>query len=49
MQEWISFADESWNYLKTRMLDKSTNQNEDSMCKIAIWNAGMKQYDFARV
>ena len=31
------------------MLDKSTNKKEDRMCKIAIWNAGMKQDDIARV
>ena len=30
------------------MLDKSTKK-EDKMCKIAIRNAGMKQYDIARV
>ena len=31
------------------MLDKSTKNKEDRMCKIAIWNAGMKQDDIARV
>ena len=31
MQEWISFAVESWNSLKTRMLDKSTKKKEDRM------------------
>ena len=31
------------------MLDKSTKKKEDRMCKIAIRNAGMKQYDIARV
>ena len=49
MQEWISFAIESGNSLKTRMLDKSTKKKEDRMCKIAIRNAGMKQDDIARV
>ena len=49
MQEWISFAVESWNILKTRMLDKSTKKKEDRMCKIAIRNAVMKQDDIARV
>ena len=32
-----------------RMLDKSTKKKEDTMCKIAIRNAGMKQDDIARV
>ena len=49
MQEWISFAVESWNSLKTRMWDKSTKKKEDKMCKIAIRNAGMKRDDIARV
>ena len=31
------------------MLDKSTKKKEDRMCKIDIWNAGMKQDDIARV
>ena len=31
------------------MLDKSTKKKEDRMCKIAIRDAGMKQYDIARV
>ena len=31
------------------MLDKSTKKKEDSLCKIAIRNAGMKQDDIARV
>ena len=31
------------------MLDKSTYKKEDSLCKIAIRNAGMKQDDIARV
>ena len=31
------------------MLDKSTKQKEDRMCKIVIRNAGMKQDDIARV
>ena len=31
------------------MLDKSTKKKVDKMCKIAIWNAGMKQDDIARV
>ena len=31
------------------MLDKSTRKKEDSICKIAIRNAGMKQDDIARV
>ena len=31
------------------MLDKSTRKKEDSMCKIAIRNTGMKQDDIARV
>ena len=31
------------------MLDKSTKKKEDRTCKIAIWNAGMKQDDIARV
>ena len=30
------------------MLDKSTKQKEDRMCKIAIRNAGMEQDDIAR-
>ena len=30
------------------MLEKSTKKKEDGMCKIAIRNAGMKQYDIAR-
>ena len=29
------------------MLDKSTKKKGDRMCKIAIWNAGMKQDDIA--
>ena len=49
MQEWISFAVESWNSLKTRMLDKSTTKKENRMCKIAIRNTGMKQDHIARV
>ena len=49
IQEWISFAVESWNSLKTRMLDKSLKKKEDRMCYIAIRNAGMKQDDIARV
>ena len=32
-----------------RMLDKSTKKKEDRMCKIAVRNAGMKQYNIARV
>ena len=31
------------------MLDKSTKNKEDRMCKIAIRNAGMKQDDIARL
>ena len=31
------------------MLDESTKKQEDRMCTIAIRNAGMKQYDIARV
>ena len=31
------------------MLDKSTKEREDRMCKIAIKNAGMKQDDIVRV
>ena len=31
------------------MLDKSKKKKEDSMCKIAIRNAGMKQDDIASV
>ena len=31
------------------MLDESTKTKEYRMCKIAIWNAGMKQDDIARV
>ena len=31
------------------MLDKSIKKKEDRMCKIAIWNAGMKQDDIARL
>ena len=31
------------------MLDKSTKKKEDRMCKIAIWNAAMKQDDIARI
>ena len=31
------------------MLDKSTRNKEDRMCKIANRNAGMKQNDIARV
>ena len=31
------------------MLDKSTKKKDDRMCKIVIWNAGMKQDDNARV
>ena len=31
------------------MLDKSTKKKKDIMFKIAIGNAGMKQYDIARV
>ena len=49
MQEWISFAAESWNSLKTCMLDKSTKKKENTMCKIAIRNPGMKQDGIARV
>ena len=49
MQEWISFAVEPWNRLKTRTLDKSSKEKEDRMCKIAIRNAGMKQDDVAGV
>ena len=30
------------------MFDKSTKQKENRLCKIAVWNAGMKQYDIAR-
>ena len=29
------------------MFDKPTKKKEDRMCKIAIWNAGMKQDDIA--
>ena len=32
-----------------RMLDKSTMKKVDTMCKITIRNAGMKQDDIARV
>ena len=32
-----------------RMLDKSLEKKEVRICKIAIWNAGMKQDDIARV
>ena len=49
MQEWISFAAESWNSLKTRMLDKSTKKKEDRMCKIATRNASMKHGHITRV
>ena len=49
MQKLISFAVESRNSLKTRMLDTSTKKKEDRMCKIAIRNAGMKQDDIARI
>ena len=31
------------------MFDKSTKKQEERMCKIAIRNAGMKQYEIARV
>ena len=31
------------------MLDKSTKQKEDRICKIAIRNAGMKQDDIAKI
>ena len=31
------------------MLDKSTKQKEERVCKIAIRNAGMKQDDISRV
>ena len=31
------------------MLDKSTKKKEDTMCEIAIRNAGMKQDDIARI
>ena len=31
------------------MLGKSTKKKEERMCKIATRNAGMKQYDIARV
>ena len=31
------------------MLDKSTKEKVDRICKITIWNAGMKQDDIARV
>ena len=31
------------------MLDKSTKKKGERMCKIGIWNAGMKQDDIARV
>ena len=31
------------------MFDKSTKKKEDTMCKIAIRNAGMKHNDIARV
>ena len=30
------------------MLDKSTKKKEERMCKIVLWNAGMKQDDIAR-
>ena len=43
------FAFESRNSLKTRMLDKYTKKKDDSICKIAIKNSGMKQDDIARV
>ena len=49
MQEYISFAVELRNSLKTQMLDTSTKKKEDRMCKIAIRNAGMKQDGIARV
>ena len=49
MQERISFAVESRNSLNTHMLDKSTKKREDRMCKIAIWDAGMKHDDIAGV
>ena len=50
MQEWIPFAVEPRNSLKTRMLDKFTRKKEYRMCKIAIRNAGMNQDDIvARV
>ena len=32
-----------------RMLETITKKKEDIMCKIAIRNTGMKQYDIARV
>ena len=32
-----------------RLLDTSTKQTKDRMCKIAIMNANMKQDDIARV
>ena len=32
-----------------RMLGKSTKKKEDRVCKIATKNAGMKQYNIARV
>ena len=31
------------------MLVKSTKKKEDRLCKVAIWKAGMKQDDIARV
>ena len=49
MQKWISFAVESWNSLKTRMLDKSTKEKEDKMCKISIKKDDLKQDDILRV
>ena len=49
MREWISFAVESRNSLKTRMLNKSTKKKENRICKIAIRNAGMKQEDIAMI
>ena len=49
MHKWIYFAVESWNSLKTRMVDKSTRQKVDRMCKIAIRYADMKQGDIAMV
>ena len=49
MQEWFSFAVDSSNSLKMRMLDKSTKKKGDRMCKIAFRQAGNKQDDIARV
>ena len=31
------------------MFDKFKKKKEDRMCRMAIWNAGMKQDDIARV